>query len=335
MRFTDTNMAGCPTMMPAAPLLESSRVHVSDPRVAIVMCTYNGAAYIQKQLDSFADQTFTNWTLYVSDDSSTDATRQILTEYQSRWGSERLVIFSGPCRGFAANFVSLIQRPEVVGDYFAFSDQDDVWFADKLQRSLSRLAPVGAQTPALYCSRTRLIDAAGKVIGFSPLFPRQPSFQNALVQSIAGANTMLVNRAGRELLLQLPDEISLVAHDWLAYLLISGCGGKVFYDVEPCLDYRQHDGNLIGANASFRDRLIRLRQMVSGRFAQWNDANTSILKRMCLLLTEENREVLAFFDVGRKLGFIKRVAAVKRSGVYRQTPHGNLSLFLAVCLGKI
>ena len=322
-------------MMPATPPVELRGIHASGLRVAIVMCTYNGAAYIKEQLDSFADQTFTNWTLYVSDDGSTDATHQILADYQSRWGRERLVIFSGPCQGFAANFVSLIQRPEVAGDYFAFSDQDDVWFADKLQRSLARLAPVGTQTPALYCSRTRLIDETGKFIGFSPLFPKPPSFQNALVQSIAGANTMLVNRAGRELLMQLPDGASLVAHDWLAYLLISGCGGKVFYDVEPCLDYRQHGGNLIGANASFRDRLIRLKQMVSGRFAQWNDANTSILKKMCLLLTEENREVLAFFDVGRRMGFLKRVSALQKSGVYRQTPHGNLSLFLAICLGKI
>lgn len=79
------------------------------------MCTYNGEAYLKGQLDSFYDQTFSDWTLYVSDDSSTDETRNILLDYQYRWGSDRLIIFDGPCNGFAENFISLVRRPELKG----------------------------------------------------------------------------------------------------------------------------------------------------------------------------------------------------------------------------
>lgn len=146
---------------------------------------------------------------------------------------------------------------------------------------------------------------------------------------------MLINRAARQLLLQLPDRAPLIAHDWLAYLLVTGCGGKVIYEAEPTLDYRQHSGNLIGANASSRDRLVRLRKMLSGRFVKWNDANMIVLKKMEQMLTEENRHVLAHFDHGRQQRFFKRMQMLRKAGIYRQTPQGNLSLLLAACLGKI
>ncbi|MEE4996272.1 glycosyltransferase family 2 protein [Pseudomonas alliivorans] len=299
------------------------------------MCTYNGGAYLKEQLNSFDDQTFSNWTLYVSDDASTDETLDLLARYQLRWGANRLIIFNGPCNGFAENFISLIRRPEVKGDYFAFSDQDDVWFKDKLARSVNRLEQLGNKVPTLYCSVTRLVDADRNVIGVSKFFNRPLSFQNALVQSIAGANTMLINTVTRELLLQLPDCAPLIAHDWLTYLLVTGAGGYVAYEPEPSLDYRQHSGNLIGANASFRDRLNRLQKMLSGRFIKWNDANLTILKALESSLTIENRQVLAHFDCGRRQRFFKRLAAFRRAGIYRQTLPGNLSLLLAACLGRI
>uniref|UniRef100_A0A7C1X7X1 Glycosyltransferase family 2 protein n=1 Tax=Pseudomonas graminis TaxID=158627 RepID=A0A7C1X7X1_9PSED len=299
------------------------------------MCTYNGAAYLREQLESFSNQSLKNWTLYVSDDASTDPTRSILAEYQRRWGEQKLVIFDGPCQGFGKNFISLLKRPQVQARYYAFSDQDDVWFSDKLERSVKRLDAITAQPPALYCSRTRLIDATGRVIGFSPLFSRPPSFRNALVQSLAGANTMVINSTAREALLQLPAEARVIAHDWLAYLVVTACGGTAIYDADPTLDYRQHDANLIGANATLQDRAVRLRKMLSGRFAQWNDANLETLEAIAPLITVPNMLTLDHFAKGRSLRFLARIMEFIHSGVYRQTVPGNITLWLAVCLGKI
>jgi glycosyltransferase involved in cell wall biosynthesis len=335
MRFAEMDVAGNAGIGSDRVVSQMQKSNAATPKIAILMCTYNGAAFLHQQLDSFAAQTFTNWVLYVSDDASTDATQEILAGYQLRWGADRLVIFNGPCAGFAENFISLIQRPEIEGEYFAFSDQDDIWFTSKLERSLSRLVAIDGKVPAVYCSRTRLIDAAGSVIGVSPLFPKPPSFQNALVQSIAGANTMLINQAARDLLCKLPKQPSLVAHDWLTYLLVTGCGGTAIYDSDPTLDYRQHDGNLIGANATFADRISRLQGMLSGRFAAWNDANSSVLKEMEPLLSTESRKIFASFEAGRRGNLWRRVVELRNAGVYRQTPQGNLSLFLAACLGRV
>ena len=86
-------------------------------------------------------------------------------------------------------------NPAIDGDYFAFCDQDDLWDEDKLAEALDWLEKQPADTPALYCTRTRTVDERGSEIGLSPLFRRRPSFRNAIVQSIAGANTMVMNKA--------------------------------------------------------------------------------------------------------------------------------------------
>ena len=321
-------------------LMEKDENDGSGPRtaradVAILMCTYNGAMYLREQLDSFESQSLRNWTLFVSDDSSTDETRSILADYQRRWGEQKLVMFEGPCQGFGKNFISLLKRPEVQARYYAFSDQDDVWFSDKLERSARRLDVLPDNAPALYCSRTRLINAMGRAIGFSPLFARPPSFRNALVQSIAGANTMLINNAARNLMMTVPDDATIVAHDWLAYIVVTGCGGQALYDGEPTLDYRQHGGNLIGANVSFKERMMRFRKMLSGRFVEWNDMNLEILNGMIELLAPEEQIVYQRFKMGRRLGFFGRIREINHSGVYRQTTYATITLYIAVCLNKL
>ncbi|MNJ60824.1 hypothetical protein D3C77_565830 [compost metagenome] len=126
-----------------------------------------------------------------------------------------------------------------------------------------------------------------------------------------------------------------MAHDWLAYILVTACGGIAIYDTEACLDYRQHGGNLIGANASLKDRVVRFRKMLSGRFVDWNDANLKVLNAMDPLLTQESRATVECFERVRRGGLLGRICALRRSGVYRQTTGGDISLAIAACLRRI
>jgi len=86
-----------------------------------------------------------------------------------------------PAEGFVANFLSLTCKASIEADYYAYSDQDDVWESDKLERAVRWLQTVPENIPALYCSRTRLVDAENNEIGLSPLFSKPPSFANALI----------------------------------------------------------------------------------------------------------------------------------------------------------
>lgn len=302
--------------------------------VAILLTTFNGARFLSQQLDSILGQDHTAWTLYISDDGSTDDTLTIIESYQRELGAERVRLFHGPRRGFAQNFLSLIRNPVVTGDYFAFSDQDDRWFPDKLSRSLNRVSQAG-EIPAFYCSRTRLVDEAGHVTGLSPRFQRMPGFRNALVQSLAGANTMVLNSAARELLARVPTSERVVSHDWLCYLLVSGCGGHIFYDPEPTLDYRQHASNLMGSNSCFSGRLVRIRKMFEGTFREWNQQNLQVLRNFSNMFDAHNRTALVLFERARDSSFFPRLYLLWRAGVYRQTGFGNIGLIVAASVRRI
>lgn len=306
-----------------------------SPVVAILMGTYNGQDFLEQQLQSFAAQTHTQWKVFVSDDGSDDGTLSILRRYQVAWGTDKITMCTGPGNGFAANFLSLVCRPNIHADYFAYSDQDDVWEPAKLKYATDWLSTVPREVPALYCSRTRLVDEFNKGIGLSPLFSKPPCFANALMQNIGGGNTMVFNHAARQLLRECGDQTEVVTHDWWTYLVVTACGGKVFYDPRPTVRYRQHSANIIGMNSNLTAKLLRVRMMIRGRFKDWSDINVSALSRLTHKLTPENSELLALFSMARRRQFIPRMIGLKRTGIYRQTKLSNLGLIVAAIFKKI
>ena len=303
------------------------------PTVTIVMATYQGERFLNEQLSSIAAQTHRNWRLFVSDDGSTDKTRAIVRELGEARRNE-VDLVDGPRKGFVANFLtSLCQAPET--DYYAFSDQDDLWEPDKLERALSILEKTPKDKPALYCGRTCITDASGRPTGLSPAFLRPPSFGNALVQSIGGGNTMVMNHAARALLRAAGPDIDVVSHDWWTYQLVSGAGGAVHYDLEPKLRYRQHATNLMGANNTFGARCKRIRLLFKGRFKQWTDRNVRALSQVRHLLTHENRALLDSLIEVRSGPLPRNLLTLYRSGIYRQTWPNNIGLIMATAFGKL
>jgi len=308
----------------------------ASPHVAVLMATYNGAEFLAEQLDSLAAQTYEKWRLWVSDDGSQDATLAILRRYQEAWGQDRLHISQGPGRGFQANFLTLTARPDISADYYAWSDQDDIWLPKKLARALERLSPLGAARPALYCGRTILTDRAGHDYSLSPLMNRRPpGFANSLVQSLAGGNTMVYNQAARELIVKGVCS-SMVSHDWWAYQVVSGCGGRVFYDPEPLVRYRQHNSNLIGSNHGLKSRWSRLKRLFAGTFKRYTDQNLASLQPLSHLLTPDNRCYLENLVTLRRLSNpLRRLRRFRAAGLHRQTALQQASVYLAAFLGKI
>jgi glycosyltransferase involved in cell wall biosynthesis len=306
-----------------------------SPKVAVLLCTYHGQHYLAEQLDSFAAQTHKNWEVWASDDGSEDDTYAILQAYKQKWPVNRISVHNGPAEGFTANFLSLTCKASIEADYYAYSDQDDVWEADKLERAVQWLETIPSDTPALYCSRTRLVDSRNNEIGLSPLFSKPPSFANALMQNIGGGNTMVFNNAARSLLREAGEDLPVIIHDWWAYMVVTGCGGQVFYDPHPSLRYRQHGNNLIGGNATWTTRLERIRMLWRGQFRDWNDCNIAALRKLQHRLTSENLELLERFAKARDMSLIPRLFHLKYSGIYRQTMLSELMLIAAAIFKKI
>jgi glycosyltransferase involved in cell wall biosynthesis len=302
--------------------------------VVVLIGTYNGSEYLTEQLESISIQTIDNIDIVVSDDLSTDETKSVIRSYAEKWTKGDFIVVDGPTKGFAENYRHLIVKYGQSYDYVAFSDQDDIWDADKLEVAIAWLRQ-HPDRPALYCGRTRYVDKQGRYLRMSPLFSKPPDIRNALTQSIAGANTMVMNRPAARLMVAACEYGPIVAHDWWAYLVISACGGIVYYDPEPHISYRQHDGNVLGANDTFFARIERIIGLIRGRFAGWNSRNLAGLKAIDDLMTDQARDLVDLILRMRGARFGTRLALFTRTGLFRQTTLGSLGLIAAVVFGLV
>ena len=312
----------------------SSPAFQSPALVAIVLCTYNGEQFLQAQLDSIEKQTHRHWVLFVSDDGSTDKTLSLVGDFAQRVGTERVHIFAGPRRGFAKNFLSLVRRPQIDAPYIAFADQDDIWLPEKLQCALAFFEKK-EEGLALYAGRTRYIDEHDHVLGESTLFSKPPSFANALVQSIGGGNTMMINRHTLNSLRDAPQSLDIYSHDWWFYLLVSALGGTVFYDPKPLVLYRQHGSNIVGMNTTWSQKWRRIQMLLAGDFSQWNMRNIAALAYFRPQMSAHIQNIFDCFVRARKQTLFRRIASMKAAGVYRQTALGNAGLWFAIFTNKI
>ena len=251
---------------------------VSD--CAIILCTKNGEKFLQEQLDSLEAQTH-HFDLYINDDGSNDQTDKIIKNFQKRSKYQihytRNIYNSAPM-----NFLKTLKEIKHQYDLYFFCDQDDIWEKNKIEISKKKLASIDQNIPSLFCTSTLIINQMSDVIDSSKIFEKEPCFSNALVQSIAGGNTMCFNHQTRNLLDKIINLDSVVSHDWIAYMLVSALGGKVIYSSDSLVKYRKHKKNLIGPNKSIKEMYSRIYQLFQGRMREWTKKNLLILNEFKL-----------------------------------------------------
>ena len=311
------------------------------PTVHVLLATYNGERHLAAQWASIEAQAGVDVVLHVGDDGSSDGTPALLRELAGRRsGAVREVAWldEPPRRSAARSFLHLLRNAVDArreAQWFAFCDQDDLWLPGKLARAVGCLTGSTAGVPALYGARTLSVDEDDRELWLSPLFTKPPVFRNALVQSILGGNTMVMNRLAAELLAGSAGA-DVVAHDWFAYQLVSGAGGSVVYDAEALLRYRQHADNEVGTNRGWKASWRRLRRLLRQEYRDWNARNVAALTAREHELTPDAREVLRAFSRARTArGPLARLRWLARSGVFRQFATQQAVLRLACALGRI
>lgn len=222
--------------------------------IGILLATYNGEKYIAEQIDSIIAQSYPNWSLWVSDDGSTDNTVKILKDYQKQYPNKIFIIKNTTQHhGTKYNFNNLMQKAEQY-PYYAFCDQDDVWGQNKLLYMLAetkREESLSPQPILTYCDsyvvnqKLRIITPSLIHFGHREL-PNQRQLRPLLLQCYAPGCAMMFNAKLRE---KMNSSIYLEteAHDWWA-MLIAGATGKIVYLDMPLHYYRQHANNLFGAH---------------------------------------------------------------------------------------
>lgn len=166
--------------------------------------------------------------------------------------------------------------------------------------------------------------------------PRPAHFKNALIESIAGGNTMMFNNGTLSLLKKIQRPMH---HDWLTYMTVTACGGMVVFDDTPYVLYRQHDNNLIGANRGIKAKWQRFKKLLNNEFYQWTTNNIKSLNTIRAEMTLENgRTFDDFIRMHEMNGWylcFHRLHLFIRLGLYRQKRSEHIGFMLAAFLGKI
>ena len=311
----------------------AGRIGMNPPRIVILMAVYQGARFLQAQLDSIAVQSYRYWSLIASDDGSTDGSREILARFAAQ-NPGRITLIDGPKKGATQNFLHLLlQAPE--GHYISFCDQDDWWLPDKLSRAVAMLQPV--QGPAHYAARTLICDEDLRPLTGSRYFLRPFRFQNALIQACMAGNTSIFNEQAARILragARAAADAGVTAHDWWAYQLMSGSAAQIIRDDSPALLYRQHGRSEMGRNDTARALVRRLGLLADGNFGGWLSANHQALTAASSL-TEENRRILQEFGAALHLPGPKAAQVFRRLGLYRHTAPGTAAFYAAAAAGRL
>lgn len=216
------------------------------------MSTFNGERFIEEQVRSILDQLPADGLLMVRDDGSSDGTVARIQAF----GDARIHISTGPNIGFAQSFLTLLSQAPPNTDMVMFSDQDDVWLPEKIERAWQHLQPQ-KHLPALYCSAQMLVDESLETLHATPPWPHPPSFVNALAENIVTGCTAAINKNALQLLQQAGVPEGVQFHDWWLYLVVSAFG-MVVVDNQPTLLYRQHGTNQIGHGAGWWGRQVQM-----------------------------------------------------------------------------
>jgi hypothetical protein len=214
-------------------------------------------------------------------------------------------------------------------------DQDDVWLPQKITAAITYLETQDQTRPQLYCGRTSYVNKKLKFIQHSDLFLRPTSFHNAIVQSIAGGNTMAYNNTLKKIP-SLFSDVRIISHDWWLYILCELSGGVTYYDVNSYILYRQHEGSLIGANTTVLAKIKRLYMLLSGKFIQYNNCHYEAFNTIPLkIATPTHINLIDRFYTDRHKGLKTRLRMIRGLRVYRQTRDGMFGLYLAALLKRL
>ena len=297
--------------------------------VEVLMSTYNGERFVSEQVDSVLRQTHAPLRLVIRDDGSTDDTVGVLERFRV---DPRVEVVRGENIGLPHAFFRLLDESGDDAELWALADQDDVWLDSKLARAVAALSSLDG--PALYCARVLVTDEE-----LRPLYPhelphRGPSFANALVQNIALGCTVVLNRAARDLLRgRWPREC--VMHDAWMYLVVSGAG-KVVYDEEVVVQYRQHGSNTVGMGRGPLSRLAgRVRRQLSAEGPRKHSRqDRELLRTHVDDLTPDNRRVLEEF-LAAQARLSARVRWAVKGPTHRQTHGSDLVLKALQVAGRV
>lgn len=215
-------------------------------KIDVILCTYNGEKYIAEQIDSILEQSYRNLELHIRDDHSTDNTLEILQRYSS--DPRVKLYFSSNNLGYPFSFYDLLSKVSNA-DYYSFSDQDDVWYNDKLERAIQLLDGSDPEKPAIVYANYDVCDEELNILRTSQGPGREPDFLYSLYASLGLGFTYVLNSKARELILKYRSVKNITKDVWIG--MCCTAFGKAFFDPKPCALHRRNSGSFSSQDRNF------------------------------------------------------------------------------------
>lgn len=306
-------------------------------KVMILMSTYNGALYIEEQLDSIFKQTYQNFEVLIRDDASKDNTVEIIERYKSRLEpaqAQKISIIScnNKNMGYMRSFWYLLKvSPEA--DAYAFCDQDDVWEPTKIERGVQHLQKEKQDMPLLYTSRFAYYSGDMIFQEEGIKYPYNITFDKVAFYTPAFGFTIMINDKLRKKALSTRD-LTDIPHDaWC--LKIATAFGKIIYDEVITARYRRHETTVTHATAS---KMKMVKEWIAKDIVKGNQRErywflTRFMEEFGSELSNQEKEFIQLFGEQKNtllLG-IKRVCYKHR---LRPTLGGEAALRICFLLGK-
>lgn len=285
-------------------------------KVNILMSTYNGQQFLAEQIRSIQEQSYTDWTLFIRDDGSSDNTKEILKDFEHQDSRIHLIDNDKSDNlGVIKSFHKLVNHDRA--DYYFFSDQDDVWLPNKLELSLKEAQNYLADLPLMVYMDLKVVNQDLKIMTESMVKSQSHHANTELVQELT-ENTVtggvaMINHALAEMW-QVTDDILM--HDWYLALLASAFGNLVFID-QPGELYRQHSDNVLGARTLSKrfKKWIRPHILFAVYWDLIKNSQKQARHLLQMPLSQSNRELIEAFVTIMDKPMLERFRILRKYGL--------------------
>ncbi|RCJ22318.1 glycosyl transferase family A [Nostoc minutum NIES-26] len=208
------------------------------PKVSVIVPAYNAMQYLPETVDSVLQQTFTDFEVLIIDDGSLDN----IKEWVSNLTDKRVKLISQKNQG--VSLARNIGISQAQGEYIAFLDSDDLWYATKLEKQVCCLD--NNPRIGLVHSWMSVIDERGKPTGKVMTSDTEGSVWKQLVeQNTVACSSVMVRRLCFQTLggfSPRQNEYPVDVEDWEMWIRIAAHYPFAVIK-EPLICYRQHISN--------------------------------------------------------------------------------------------
>lgn len=298
-------------------------------KLCILMATFNGEKFLKQQMQSILDQSYSKFDLYVNDDGSRDKTLDIIKSFSIKDNRVHVLNIKDNNNGQLYNFDKLMRYVNNMEyEYIMFSDQDDIWYKDKILETL-RFMKSKENGPTLVYTNYNENNISGSIKNkYDNFFPTEEHsillFQNWIMGCTVMINNKLLKYSG-----SIPPEAD--NHDnWVMLLALTY--GNIFYLDHVTMLHRLHNDNVTN-----NFKRMNYFKKINGFIQDVKKGKEFRIKKLKLCnrvlrvpLKEKNRLIIEFYNCLKMKNKIQRIKLLRELKIKGLNKHETVKLFLMI-----